>query len=610
MPEITNTSSLMAQNFTDPFPEDKDKETVIGVYNVSMIFNMASERLNSLKEYAIKIAKRELFFEAFTALDNISFEVKKGDVFGILGTNGSGKSTLLKIIAGVLDPSSGSCKIKGNISPLIELGAGFDQELSARENIYLNGALLGYSKEFINEHFDEIVSFAEIEKFLDMPLKNYSSGMVARIAFAIATIMIPDVLIVDEVLAVGDFMFQKKCEDRISDIINKHGVTVLIVSHSNDQIERLCNKAVWIEKGHMRMIGSASEVCNAYRVLGGRIGSSESEKIVFDVLQQADALEEQETTTQRICGENHLETAAQAVLESWEDEQPQAVVLTPDTTHVFSILASGIAGATKSPILLIKENAVPSSTEHALFKLKPKQIYILAPEETIGLIAPHVCKIVPEGILTPLPIGGSPEELSRQTIQHGLNLNIWHNSNTALFVSFKDNSPSFSAAPFMYNFACPTVVTSDDKIESIEDCIHLIKQADIKNLVFIGTLAKSPAAIKCRKAGFDVLDLGSPDVKETCSLVFRWVEKALPNNNQTFCIASQELKAWPNLLAIAPYASRNSATLLLEDTTDLDNVAACLGILQHAHPKKVIIFGDDLTMYDQRLIEAASKQQI
>ena len=223
---------------------------MVRVDHVSMVFNMASEQLNSLKEYLIKIARRELFFEGFTALDDISFVVKKGDVFGIIGTNGSGKSTMLKIIAGVLEPTKGHCEINGNIAPLIELGAGFDTELSARENIYLNGALLGYSKDFIDEHFEEIVSFfAEVEKFLDMPLKNYSSGMVARIAFAIATVIVPEILVVDEVLSVGDFMFQKKCEDRISELIEKHGVTVLIVSHSNEQIARAMQQSNLDRKG-------------------------------------------------------------------------------------------------------------------------------------------------------------------------------------------------------------------------------------------------------------------------------------------------------------------------------------------------------------------------
>ena len=191
-------------------------EYAIEVNDVTMIFNMASEQLNNLKEYFIKLMKHELFFTEFRALKNISFKVKPGEVVGLVGTNGSGKSTMLKIIAGVLEASEGECIVRGNIAPLIELGAGFDLELTARENIYLNGALLGYTEEFIDAHFQEIVEFAELPDFVDMPMKNFSSGMVARIAFAIATITEPDILIVDETLSVGDVFFQEKCEKRSS----------------------------------------------------------------------------------------------------------------------------------------------------------------------------------------------------------------------------------------------------------------------------------------------------------------------------------------------------------------------------------------------------------
>ncbi len=244
-----------------------DIEPIISVDDVTMVFNIASERLTNLKEYAIKIIKRELFFKEFLALKNISFQINKGDVYGLVGTNGSGKSTMLKIIAGVLEPTKGSVEVHGRIAPLIELGAGFDMDLSARENVYLNGALLGYPKRFIEQHFDQIVEFAEVEQFLDMPLKNYSSGMIARIAFSIATVIVPDILIVDEALSVGDFLFQEKCENRIQSLIEEHGVTVLFVSHSIDQVERVCQKAIWIEKGELRLDGPVDEVCAAYRKL-------------------------------------------------------------------------------------------------------------------------------------------------------------------------------------------------------------------------------------------------------------------------------------------------------------------------------------------------------
>jgi ABC-2 type transport system ATP-binding protein len=240
-------------------------EYAIRIKDVGMSFNMANEQLNSLKEYFIKIARHELFFKEFVALDNITIDIRKGDVCGIIGTNGSGKSTLLKIIAGVLEPTKGSCKTQGNIAPLIELGAGFDFELTARENIYLNGALLGYGKSFIKKHFDEIVNFAELEEFLELPLKNYSSGMVARIAFAIATVIIPDILIIDETLSVGDMFFQKKCEAKIKSLINEHETTTLFVSHDISQVERICKRAVWLDKGIKRMEDSAEKVCEAYR---------------------------------------------------------------------------------------------------------------------------------------------------------------------------------------------------------------------------------------------------------------------------------------------------------------------------------------------------------
>jgi len=225
---------------------------------------MSRDKLDSFKEYFIKLMKRQLFFEDFTALENVSFEVQQGDVFGIVGLNGSGKSTLLKLVSGILKPTTGSVSVTGTIAPLIELGAGFDMNLTARENIYLNGSVLGHSKKTMDEKFDDIVDFSELHEFIDVPMKNYSSGMVARIGFAIATIVNPDILIVDEILSVGDFRFQEKCEERISNLMGG-GTTVLIVSHTLAQIERLCNRVLWLDRGHMRMIGDMEEVCEAYK---------------------------------------------------------------------------------------------------------------------------------------------------------------------------------------------------------------------------------------------------------------------------------------------------------------------------------------------------------
>jgi lipopolysaccharide transport system ATP-binding protein len=239
------------------------EEYAVQVQNAVVRFNMASERIDNLKEYFVKLIKRELMFKEFIALKGISFDVKKGEAWGIIGTNGSGKSTLLKLICGILKPYQGSVKIHGTIAPLIELGAGFDGDLTARENIFLNGAVLGHDKKFMKAHYDEIVEFAELQNFMDMPIKNYSSGMAARLGFAIATVIRPDILICDEVLAVGDYAFQQKCEQRMTEMREK-GTTLLFVSHSIESVKNVCDHALWIDKGNMKMCGNVDEVCDAY----------------------------------------------------------------------------------------------------------------------------------------------------------------------------------------------------------------------------------------------------------------------------------------------------------------------------------------------------------
>lgn len=238
-------------------------QNAIEVNDVTIKFNMAKEKVDSIKEYSLKLLKRQLLFEEFIALNGVSFNVKKGEVFGIIGLNGCGKSTILKIISGIYSPTKGSVKVKGTIAPLIELGAGFDMDLTARENIHLNGSVLGYSKKYIDSKFDEIVDFTELHQFIDVPMKNYSSGMVARIGFAIATITNPDILIVDEILSVGDFLFQQKCENRINTLMN-NGTTILIVSHSIDQIKRLCNRVVWLKSGQVVKMGDTQTICDEY----------------------------------------------------------------------------------------------------------------------------------------------------------------------------------------------------------------------------------------------------------------------------------------------------------------------------------------------------------
>jgi ABC-2 type transport system ATP-binding protein len=239
-------------------------EYAVECSDIGMTFNMSKEKLSSLKEYFLSFVKGKLRFEEFKALRNVTFKVEKGDVFGIVGFNGAGKSTLLKIISGILSPTNGSVIVRGSIAPLIELGAGFDMDLTARENIFLNGAVLGFNKKYIQEHFEDIVDFSEMKDFLDVPMKNYSSGMVARIGFSIATVTKPDILIVDEILGVGDYKFQEKCERRINELMSG-GTTVLVVSHSLGQIEQLCKHAIWLEHGQVKMIGEVADVCNAYK---------------------------------------------------------------------------------------------------------------------------------------------------------------------------------------------------------------------------------------------------------------------------------------------------------------------------------------------------------
>lgn len=241
-------------------------EIVIDVSHVSMHFNLMVEKVDSLKEYVVKLLKGKLLFNDFTALNDVSFQVKKGEIVGLVGFNGAGKSTMLKILAGVLTPTEGSVRVIGSVAPLIEVGAGFDPELTARENIYLNGAILGHSKEFMDSKFDEIIDFAELKDFVDVPVKNFSSGMYARLGFAIATMVKPDILIVDEVLSVGDYKFQEKCERRIQKMIDD-GVTIILVSHDIGMIERLCTKVIWLEHGNVKDIGSSVKICNKYKKL-------------------------------------------------------------------------------------------------------------------------------------------------------------------------------------------------------------------------------------------------------------------------------------------------------------------------------------------------------
>ena len=238
-------------------------KTMIEVNNVTMRFHMNSDRILSLKEFVTTALRGKLQYEDFTALDGISFKVKKGETLGLIGRNGAGKSTLLKVISGILKPTEGNVNVKGNVVPMLELGSGFDFDLTGRENIFLNGAILGYSEEYLMEKYEDILSFSELGQFINVPIRNYSSGMLARLAFSVAAIVKPEILIVDEILSVGDAAFQEKSRNRMLELMGG-GTTVLFVSHNLDQICEMCNRVIWLEHGRIEMIGKPEEVCAAY----------------------------------------------------------------------------------------------------------------------------------------------------------------------------------------------------------------------------------------------------------------------------------------------------------------------------------------------------------
>lgn len=236
---------------------------MITLNRVGICYRMPRDKIQSIKEYLVALARGKLRYDSFFALSEISFSVGRGEVLGIVGSNGAGKSTLLKVIAGILVPTSGDLRVKGRVVPMLELGSGFDDDLTGRENIFLNGAILGYSEQFLRERFDEIVAFSGLYDFLDVPVRNYSSGMVMRLAFSIASMVEPDVLIVDEILAVGDSRFQEKSYARMLELMRR-GTTVLLVSHDLGQIRRLCDRVLWLDGGRVRRIGDTQEVCDAY----------------------------------------------------------------------------------------------------------------------------------------------------------------------------------------------------------------------------------------------------------------------------------------------------------------------------------------------------------
>lgn len=236
---------------------------IIRANDISMRYLMTYDRIQSIKEYVVQLLRGKIKYEEFWALKNVSFEVERGEVVGIIGHNGAGKSTLLKVISGILKPTGGSLEVHGNVVPMLELGSGFDHDLTGRENIFLNGSILGYSEKYLKEKYEQIVEFSELGKFIDVPIRNYSSGMLMRLAFSIATVVQPEILIVDEILAVGDAAFQEKSKARMLELMSG-GTTVLFVSHSLEQVREMCDRVIWLEHGQIKAIGATKEICDAY----------------------------------------------------------------------------------------------------------------------------------------------------------------------------------------------------------------------------------------------------------------------------------------------------------------------------------------------------------
>lgn len=571
MPEVVNTSNLGNEQDLDV-----NRDTMIKVDHIGMMFNIASAQLNSLKEYAIAAARRELSFKEFWALDDISFEVKRGDVYGIMGTNGSGKSTILKIIAGVLEPTKGTCQIHGNIAPLIELGAGFDLELTARENIYLNGALLGYSKKFIDQNFDEIVEFSEVSKFLDMPMKNYSSGMVARIAFAIATIMVPDILIVDEVLSVGDFMFRQKCERRIQELIRDHGVTVLIVSHSNEQVRRLCNKAIWIEKGHTRMIGSSEDVCRIYQLVGGRTGGAESEKVILDTYENAN-VDTSCVECNSIYGDTKYGTSAK--LAEPAQGHTDTVVYVPGEDHVQSMIATGLAGALGAKMLTCAERSVPDITRQALEDLTPDNAVFVS-----CTLFQHPDKIVEELPTQPKRIDvvteGSNMKLGLAAFEFGRKHAAW--GDTCVISPEFCVGDHFAILPAVTKLKAPMFFTSK-KTTLDQEIIDTVKANFKRALVLAGEEAINEGHLKpLREAGVEVVRFIANNEHEANERIFDWMEaeRLKEGGKPVEHLVVVNPRHPDDAFCVGNYAARNDALILLSNPGNLDYVASAIKQVQ------------------------------
>lgn len=608
--------------------ETDDRESMIKVDDVTMVFNIASEQLNNLKEYAIAIARHELMFKEFKALQHISIDVKRGDVFGILGTNGSGKSTLMKVIAGVLDPTEGTCTVNGNIAPLIELGAGFDMDLTARENVYLNGALLGYSKKFIDENFDAIIEFAEVEDFLDMPLKNYSSGMVSRIAFAIATVIVPEILLVDEVLSVGDFMFQKKCENRIKELIDQHGVTVLIVSHSNEQIARLCNKAAWIEKGHMRMCGKAQDVCRVYGALGGRKGSSESETRIFDLLTNRD--EHDEYPVNSVFGGDPVESSVNLALarcnpkgDSADNKKVESsanlararrnpqkdsidnktvessvnlthtrrnpkggsvgdktAILAPNSTHINSVFAASLAQVFDAPVIQTRSDYTSAPVEHYLALNHPQRILFVDCGKAAPAVLDRMQSLDWKPEILDLSGDGFFPGFSLELINRGAEQGWW--GDTFVLMEFTDVAESVPTMPLLSSLHAPVLMTLASEglgKAELDDILNRVDTLGFKRVLAIGP-SLDQALIDTAREKIETIVLGREGTQFARSFeITKWAFEHRGSETCEICIASLDSTQWSYVFSCSGYLAPTNGVVMMEDSLDLDGINTCIDFL-------------------------------
>ncbi len=576
------------------------EETMIKVDNVTMVFNMASEKLNNLKEYVIAIARRELMFKAFHALEDVSFEVKRGDVFGILGTNGSGKSTMLKIVAGVLEPTKGTVEVNGKIAPLIELGAGFDMDLTARENIYLNGALLGYPRKFIDQNFDDIVEFAEIEQFLDMPLKNYSSGMVARIAFAIATVIVPEILIVDEVLSVGDFMFQQKCERRISDLIKNHGVTVLIVSHNNDQIERLCNKAIWIEKGHTRMMGTASEVCGLYRAIGGREGSIESERRIMELIDED--VSGADDAIDAITGDNRYSTSV-SIASSYTSAQKTAMLVSADCPDD-SILTTALAGVLDAVMFNTRQDILPEAAHQAISHLDPDEIVLMGTGEFIG--TDIEASLRDEGLGEVSRIGRTDKtQMSLDVYERGRRSSLGWGSTCVIAVP--DAAPAYiSLSPVIYGERMPVFFASASDVDANARVCNAVAEGGFDRVLVLldqdPGFAELVESVRQRCSAVEVLEFSDSNPVALSRSINEWVDAEREHIGSSPATRFVLTTAWEPVDAylIGPYAWANDALVVVDNPENMDNAVQVMDfIASRKSPTENLIFLGGLARFNR-----------